>query len=107
MGQEPIRQTLKRAEYKDIVNRINVQYQLRALTKEQTRCYIDHQMSTRGGDPKVFDESVKELIHDFTGGNPRGINNVAIAGLLQATARRTLRIDEEIFRQAISELHWN
>lgn len=82
-------------------------YQLRPLTKEQTCRYVDHQMSTHGGDPKVFDESVKELIHDFTAGNPRGLNNVAIACLLQATARRSGRIDEEIFRQAISELHWS
>jgi len=107
VGQEHIRQTLKRSEYVDIVNRINVRYQLRPLTKEQTRSYIDHQLSAHSGDPKIFDESVKELIHDFTGGNPRGINNAAIACLLQATARRSVRIDEETFRQAVSELHWN
>jgi general secretion pathway protein A len=62
VGQEHIRQTLKRSEYVDLVNRINVRYQLRALTKEQTRCYIDHQLSAHGGDPKIFDESVKVSI---------------------------------------------
>lgn len=107
VGQEHLRHTLKRSEYVDIVNRISVRYQLRPFTKDQTRRYIDYQMSQHGGDVKVFDESVKDLIHEFTGGNPRGINNAAIACLLHATSKRSLRIEDETFRQASSELHWN
>ncbi len=48
-----------------------------------------------------------DLIHEFTGSNPRGINNAATACLLGAVSRRAARIDEEIFRQAAQELHWN
>lgn len=107
VGQDHIRQTLKRSEYADIVNRISVRYQLRALTKDQTRQYIDYQVGHHGGDPKIFDEPVKDQIHEFTGGNPRGINNAAIACLLHATSQRSVRIDEATFRQAAHELHWN
>ncbi len=46
-------------------------------------------------------------IHEFTGGNPTGINNAAIACLLYATSKHSLRIDESAFRQASAELHWN
>jgi len=106
-GQESLRQTLKRAEYTDIVNRISVRYQLKPLSKDQTRRYIDHQIGSSGGDVKIFDDSVKDLIHEFTGGNPRGINNAATACLLAAVSRRTARIDDEIFRQASHELQWN
>lgn len=107
VGQEHIRQTLKRSEYSDIVNRISVRYQLRPLTKDQTRQYIDYQVGHHGGDPKIFDEGVKDQIHEFTGGNPRGINNAAIACMLHATSKRSMRIDEATFRQASQELHWN
>jgi len=107
VGQEHIRQTLKRSEYTDIVNRISVRYQLRPFSKDQTRRYIDYQVSQHGGDSKIFDESVKDLIHEFTGGNPRGINNTALACLLHAMSKRIMRIDEETFRQASIELHWN
>jgi general secretion pathway protein A len=107
VGQEHIRQTLKRSEYTDIVNRISVRYQLRPLTKDQTRQYIEYQLGHHGGDPKVFDDVVKDQIHEFTGGNPRGINNAALACLLHATSKRTLRIDEAMFRQASHELQWN
>lgn len=93
--------------YADIVNRISVRYQLRPLTKEQTHRYIDHQVVQHGGDSKIFDESVKDLIHDFTAGNPRSINNVAIARLLSATAARSLRIDDKAFHLAASEVYWN
>jgi len=97
-------QKLKRSEYTDIVNRISVRYQLRPLTKDQTRRYIDFQMSEHGGDVKSFDDGTKDLIHEFTGGNPRSINNAAVACLMGATSKRQLRIDEEMFRSVSSEL---
>lgn len=103
-GQDHLRQTLKRSEYVDLVNRISVRYQLRPLPKEQTRRYIDFQMSEHGGDVKVFDEGVKDLIHEFTSGNPRAINNAALACLMGATSKRLARIDEELFRSITSEL---
>jgi general secretion pathway protein A len=103
-GQDHLRQTLKRSEYTDIVNRISIRYQLRPLTKEQTRRYIDFQMKEHGGDVKVFDDGAKDLIHDFTGGNLRGINNASIVCLMGATGRGQLRIDEEMFRTVSNEL---
>ena len=48
----------------------------------------------------MFDDSVKDSIHDFTGGVPRQINNLATACLLQATARKLPRIDDDVFQQA-------
>jgi type II secretory pathway predicted ATPase ExeA len=39
----------------------------------QTHRYIDYQLAHSGGDTKIFDENVKDLIHEFTGGNPRSI----------------------------------
>jgi general secretion pathway protein A len=103
-GQDQLRQTLKRSEYTDIVNRISVRYQLRPLTKDQTRRYIEFQMKDHGSDSKAFDDAAKDLIFEFTGGNPRAINNAAIACLMQATCKGSLRIDEETFRSVSSEL---
>jgi general secretion pathway protein A len=81
-------------------------YQLRPLSKDQTASYIDFQITQAGGSEKVFDHSVKVAIHDFTGGVPRQINNLATACLLQATARNVLRIDEELFGQAVAEFQF-
>ena len=103
VGQETLRATLKQSQHQALLNRIHVQYRVKPLSKEQTGRYIDVQMKQAGGPEDVFDHSVKELIHDFTGGLPRAINNLATACLLQATARNVQRIDEDLFRQACSE----
>jgi general secretion pathway protein A len=103
VGQEPLRAMLRRSRHADLLHRVSVRYQLRPLTKEQTTQYIDFQIAQAGGDVKVFDDSVKAAIHDFTGGVPRQINNLATACLLQATARKSARIDDQLFQQASSE----
>jgi general secretion pathway protein A len=103
VGQEPLRAVLRRAKHADLANRISVRYQLRPLTREQTCRYIDFQLSQAGGDAKLFDDSVKAAIHDFANGVPRHINNLATACLLQATARKVRRIDDELFQQVVGE----
>jgi general secretion pathway protein A len=103
VGQEPLRAVLRRAQHADLLNRVSVRYQLRPLTREQTCRYIDFQLRQAGGDAKLFDDSVKGAIHDFTGGVPRQSNNLATACLRQATARKVRRIDDDLFQQAASE----
>jgi general secretion pathway protein A len=102
-GQESLRLTLKRVQHTDFMNRVSVRVQLRPLTKEQTLRYIDFQIVQAGGDARTFDDSAKSLIHDFTGGVPRHINNMATACLLQAAARQLTCIDEQVFQQAAGE----
>jgi len=102
-GQDSLRGTMKRAQHADLLNRVSMRYQLRPLNKQQTTQYVDFQISQAGGDVKIFGEEIKDLLHDFTGGLPRAINNLAIACLLQATAVGAARVDEEVFRQATAE----
>lgn len=103
VGQDSLRGMVKRAQHADLLNRVSVRHQIRPLSKEQTMQYIDFQISQAGGDVKIFGEEVKDLLHDFTGGVPRAINNLAIACLLQATASELGRVDEDVFRRAASE----
>jgi len=103
VGQEPLRVVLRRSRHADLFHRVSVRYSLRPLTKEQTARYVDFQMMQAGGDAKVFDDSVKSALHDFAGGVPRQINNLATACLLQASARNVARIDDALFQQVASE----
>jgi len=102
-GQETLRATLKRAALADLANRVSVRLQLRPLTKEQTVRYVDFQLSSAGGDAAIIDDSVKALIYDFTGGVPRQVNNVAVACLMQATAQKLPRVDDDVFQRAVGE----
>ena len=103
VGQEPLRAVLRQARHADLLNRVSVRYQLRPLSREQTCRYIDFQVGQAGGDANLFDDSVKIAIHDYTGGVPRQINNLATACLLQATARKVMRIDDDLFQYAAGE----
>ena len=103
VGQDPLRAMLRRSRHADLFNRISVRYQIRPFTKEQTGCYIDFQVTHAGGPDSLFDSSVKNAIHDFTSGVPRQINNLATACLLQASARGVIRIDNELFQNAVGE----
>lgn len=102
-GQESLRATLRRAQHADLLNRVSVRYHIRPLDKEQTVRYIDFQLKQAGGDAQIMDDSVKNAIHDYTGGVPRAINNLATACLIQATAANVVRIDDELFQQAAGE----
>lgn len=103
VGQDALRGTMKRAQHADLLGRLSIRFQLRPLSKPQTAQYVDFQISQAGADVKIFGEEVKDLLHDFTGGLPRAINNLAIACLLQATASNLARVDEDVFRQAAAE----
>ena len=103
VGQEPLRQTLKRSVLADLLGRISVRFHLSPLSKEQTAAYIDFQLQQAGSSPKLFESAAKALIHDYSGGIPRQINNLSTACLLQAAAQNTPRISEAILRQTLSE----
>lgn len=104
-GQDSLRSTLKRARHHDLANRISVRYQLRPFSKDHTGKYIDYQMQQAGGSSQIFDDSTKMVIHDYTGGVPRQINQVATQCLIQATARNVVRVDDELLQQVLGEIH--
>jgi general secretion pathway protein A len=102
-GQEMLRATLKRTQHADLLNRVSVRVHLRPLTKDQTLRYIDYQLDRAGGDAKLMDDSVKGAIHDYTGGLPRAINNIATACLIHACGKKLARVDDAIFQYAANE----
>jgi len=103
VGQEPLRHTLRQSLHGALLSRIAVRCHLAPLTKSETTTYIDFQLKQAGGTEKLFESAVKELIHDYSGGVPRQINNLATACLLQAMAENASRINEAILRQTMNE----
>ncbi len=104
-GQMPLAAQLKRSHHADLLNRVGVQVRLTSLSKSQTCAYIDHRINCVGGTNAVFDNDAKQLIHDFSGGICRQINNIATACLIQANAINCKQVNTDIVHQAISELN--
>jgi len=82
---------------------VSVRFHLSPLSKEQTAAYIDFQVKQAGGSEKLFDATAKSLIHDYSGGVPRQINNLATASLLSAASQKAARINEAILQQTLNE----
>ncbi len=104
-GQETLRKELTRGHHADLTHRISVRYHIPPLTKEQTVEYIDFQMRTAGGAQKVFEPEAKSLIHDYSSGVPRRINNIATACLIQAATLNVQKISEALVNDTASEFH--
>jgi len=102
-GQEPLRHTLRQSLHAALLNRIAVRQHLAPLSKQETATYIDFQLKQSGGSEKLFESATKELIHDYSGGIPRQINNLATACLLQAAAENAARVTEPVLRQTLGE----
>jgi general secretion pathway protein A len=104
-GQEALWRELKRTAHADLIHRISVKYHLAPLGRDETAAYIDFQMRSAGGSDKVFLKEAKELIHDYTGGVPRQINNVATACLINAATHDAQRINAELVNTTMAEFH--
>jgi general secretion pathway protein A len=104
-GQEKLSQTLKRSSHADLLHRINMQFSLHPMPKDKTPVYIDARIKKAGGQEKIFETAAKHLIHDYTGGVPRQVNNVATACLLNAAGRGITIITEALVNETMSEFH--
>lgn len=104
-GQEKLSQTLKRSTHADLLHRINLQFSLRPMSKDRTSAYIDSRVKNAGGQQKIFEPEAKDIIHDYTGGVPRQVNNVCTACLLNAAARGVKIITETLVNETMAESH--
>ena len=96
---------LKRSSHADLVHRMPHRIALHCLTKTQTGTYIDSRITQAGGTNKTFEPEAKDLIHDYTGGVPRQINNVATACLINAASRNIKKINEPLVNETMGEFH--
>ncbi len=104
-GQESLNQILKRSSYADLFHRITLQFVMHPYSNEKTNAYIDYRITKAGGSNKIFEPEANNLIHDYTGGVPRQINNVATACLINAAARSLKKINEALVNETMAEFH--
>ena len=102
-GQEKLSQTLKSSSHADLRHRITEQYAMRPMSKAKTSAYIAFRISKAGGKEKIFEQAARDLVHDYTGGVPRQVNNVATACLLNAAAKGSQIITEALVNETMDE----
>ena len=103
-GQDGLLQTLARQSLADLLNRVTVRVHLAPLTKDQTACYLDHRLKLAGGSDKLFGDDAKARLHDYAGGVPRLLNNLATLCLIQGAAKKQKLINAALVDEAAREL---
>ncbi|MCP5005434.1 MAG: AAA family ATPase [Planctomycetes bacterium] len=102
-GQDGIKDKLKQSSHKDLADRISVRFHLKPMSKAQTIAYIDFHMHYAGSSDKIFDQDVKELIHQYSNGIPIQVNNISTACLINAAILKSQKITPDVLNQTMAE----
>ena len=98
LGQPELRRILQMQVYEAIVQRINVRFHLPGMDLGETTGYIGHHFKIAGVRSQIFTEDAVYVIHEFSGGIARKVNNVCTACLLDAYAQRKNLIDDRMVK---------
>ncbi len=102
-GQEGLASLLNRSIHADLQHRICVRCRLESLSKSQTALYIDHRLRCVGAAEKLFEVIAKNIIHDYSGGIPRQINNIATACMINAASKNLQTVDVQLVNETMTE----
>ncbi len=107
VGQPPLRELLSRPELEQFAQRIAVDYNLKALGRDETRDYIRHRVRVAGGASELFTDDACAAIFEYTRGIPRLINLLSDFALVYAYAGEVGAVDGELVEQVIREREKN
>ena len=102
-GQPELKDTLRRPELKQFVQRIAVDYHLGALSIEETFGYIRHRLATAGATRDLFTPLACQRIHEYSGGIPRLINLLCDTALVYGFADQAKLISESLVDEMVRE----
>jgi len=105
LGQKEFNATLNSRSMEQLRQRVIASYQLKSLTLDEVRHYIEHRLSLVGwqGNPSFSSESF-DMIHAYTAGVPRRINIFCDRILLYGFLEALNAIDHMVVRAVIDEL---
>ncbi len=104
-GQPELSALLDLPKLRQLNQRIAVRYRLRSMSMDETRTYIRHRMVVAGETGGVsFSRSALKLIHLYTRGLPRLINNLCDRALLIGYGDEQRRISAGTVTRAIGEM---
>lgn len=103
VGQEQLREKLRRPDLVQFAQRIGVDYHLTPLTAEDTREMIRHRLRVAGGSPDLFTDEACAAVHRYTGGTPRLVNLLCDTALVYGFADQCERIEADLIHEVVRE----
>ena len=104
IGQPELRQTLARADLRQLAQRITGRYHLDPLNRNETEAYIRHRLQVAGASREIFSPGAVREIHRLSGGVPRLINVICDRALLGAYGKEKATVNVRLAREAAGEV---
>ncbi len=103
VGQPELKNRLNRPEFRQLAQRIAVNYHITPLDDVQTHHYIGYRIDKAGGEPDLFTPEAINLIYMHSGGIPRSINLMCDTALVYGFADNLERIDTAVVEKVIED----
>lgn len=103
VGQQQLRDTLRRPDLVQFAQRIAVDYHLTPLTAEETMAYIRHRLTVAGGNPDLFTDEACLAVHHHSNGVPRLVNLLSDIALVYGYAEQRTGIDADLVNDVARE----
>jgi putative secretion ATPase (PEP-CTERM system associated) len=106
-GQPELQRKLESPSLEQLRQRVRLMFHLTALSKRETREYIEHRLQVAGAQGRqVIKDDAYDLIFRYTGGIPRLTNILCDTAMLCAFADETSTVTPELVKAAVEELQW-
>lgn len=103
VGQQQLRDTLRRPDLIQFAQRISVDYHLTPLTADETAAYIRHRLEVAGGHPEIFTDAACLAVHEYSKGVPRLVNLLCDIALVYGYAEQRKIIDADLVTDVARE----
>ena len=106
VGQPELEHKMDSPALRQLKQRIALRCRLNALSREQTRAYIEHRLRIAGAnfhDAQPFPESTITAIAEYSRGIPRLINTLCETALIEGYARQSRVITVEMIAQIAAD----
>ncbi len=104
VGQPELRDTLARAELRQLAQRVTARYHLGPLNMAETDAYIRHRLRLAGAPGRVFHPGAVRRIVRQSRGVPRLINLICDRALMAAYARGLREVSPRLVTEAVHDL---
>ncbi|MCE5271302.1 AAA family ATPase [bacterium] len=108
VGQLELKRKLEGPALRQLNQRISVRYQIKPMTVEETKRYVEHRLFVAGSNAAVtFGDDAYGAIYDYSRGVPRLINVISERSMLGAYVDQTRRVDRELVERCRRSLESN
>ncbi|MGR3662348.1 MAG: ExeA family protein [Paracoccaceae bacterium] len=103
VGQNELREVIKRPELRQLAQRIAASFHLRPLSEKSVHEFIVHRLRVAGGSGEEINEKARMLIFEVSQGIPRLINQICDMSLLYAWSAESKVVDAKVVQAVVDD----